>query len=327
MSGLWEDIPPAVGPEADNVRRVGPDHPLDLYRGRDFAGRFLLALTADVTGPPLPEAPRLNGIDVELENGPGARTRLVIRLQDTAQADIFRYICDHLTTTTRTCPTGANEAGLRLILRRLRHWHDLLRRRRDHLLSPQELIGLTGELLFLRDRLLPALPAHPAIQAWRGGHQEEQDFALGRWQIEMKTQRATADQRLLISSEAQLDAANGILLLCHQRLADASPTEPGAVTLNGLVEAIRETLTDAGDATLDVFDQGLDAWRYGPRPEYDEDWWLLTGRDLYEVRDGFPRLTPDRLPPGVQNVHYEVRLSECLPYRVDLEATLTEVLG
>lgn len=327
MSSLWDDIAPASGPHADNVRRVGADHPLDLYRGRDFAGRFLLALAADVQGPPLPEAPRLNGMDVELEAGPGPRMRLVIRLQDTAQADIFRYICDHLIATTRAVPAGGNEAGLRLILRRLRHWHDLLRRRRDHLLSPQELIGLTGELLFLRDRLLPALPAHQAIQAWRGGHQEEQDFALGRWQIEVKTQRATADQRLLISSEAQLEAVTGVLLLCHQRLADAPPGEAGAVTLNGLVASIHEAITDAGDATLDVFEQGLDAWRYGPRPEYDEDWWLLNGRDLYEVRDGFPRLTPECLPSGVQNVRYEIRLSECLPYRVDLDGTLKEALG
>src|SRR5262249_28838647 len=157
----------------------------------------------------LPDLPKLNGIDVAIERRPPASVRLVLTLQDRAQFDIFRALCDHLIKATRSEPPGANGLGLRLVLQRLRDWHDMLRRRRVSLLDPQEILGLAGELLFLRDQVLPLLPPPQGILSWRGAYRDEQDFAFGGWQIEVKTQLSTSDQRLQISSEAQLDATSG----------------------------------------------------------------------------------------------------------------------
>jgi hypothetical protein len=46
------------------------------------------------------------------------------------------------------------------------------------------------------------------ISAWRGPFGDEQDFVHGEWIIEIKTQLNTADQRMQISSEAQLDTSS-----------------------------------------------------------------------------------------------------------------------
>lgn len=322
----WIDIAPAPAPGADNVRRADTSHPLDFFRGRDFAGHYIFSLAADAGCRDLAEPPKLNGIDVTLEHRAPDGARLVLTLQDRDQFDIFRALCDHLLRATIDQARGANAGGLRLVLRRLADWHDMLRRRRDDLLSLPERIGLAGELLFLRDILLPRMPAADAVTAWRGAHRDEQDFAIGHWQFEIKTQLSTADQRLMISSEAQLDTAGSRLLLCHQGIA-ASPATPGSFTLNSLVGALGARFAEAGAPATDIFDVALEAWAYVREDEYDQPSWVLTDRRLFDVREGFPRIIPAMLPSGVQKVSYEVLLRECEPFAVDLGQIMMSVFA
>lgn len=322
----WMDIAPAPASTADNVRRADTAHPLDFFRGRDFAGRYIFSLTADGGCRDLPEPPRLNGIEVALERRASDGARLVLTLQDREHFDIFRALCGHLLQATAGLAPGANASGLRLVLRRLADWHEMLRRRRDDLLSVPERIGLAGELLFLRDVILPRLSPADAAASWRGGHRDEQDFAVGRWQFEIKTQLSTADQRLIIASEAQLDTAGSQLLLCHQSVAATSPAAD-AFTLNSLVASLAPNFEAAGPSAKDVFDAGLDAWGYVRHEDYDQPAWVLTDRRLFQVREGFPRIVPAMLPPGVQKVSYEVLLRDCQPFAVDLGQTMSRVFA
>jgi hypothetical protein len=131
----------------------------------------------------------------------------------------------------------------------------------------------------------------------------------------------------MISSEAQLDATAGRLLLCHQCIATATPQRDGAFTLNSLVAGIEHALAGAGDAARDGFEAALVAWGYVQRPEYDEGAWTLTLRRAYEVSEGFPCIVAAMLPAGVQNVSYEVRLSDCEPFAVDLEAAMAQAFA
>lgn len=322
----WIDIAPAPGPTADNVRRADTAHPLDFFRGRDFAGHYIFSLAADAGCRELPEPPKLNGIEVSLERRGTDGARLVLTLLDRDHFDVFRALCEHLLRATAGLARGANASGLRLVLRKLADWHDLLRRRRDDLLTMPERIGLTGELLFLRDILLPRMSAADAAAAWRGGHRDEQDFAVGHWQFEIKTQLSTADQRLIIASEAQLDTAGSQLLLCHQGIA-ASPPAGDSFTLNSLVSGLRDLLAAAGPPATELFELGLEAWGYVRHDEYDQPTWVLTDRRLFEVRGAFPRITPAMLPSGVQRVSYEVLLRECEPFAIDLGQMIDRVFA
>jgi hypothetical protein len=320
----WRNIAPAPDPHADSVRRASSTHPLDFFRGRNHAGNYIFALTAEDGCRELPKPPKLNGIDVSVERLSGDGARLVLTLQERNQFDIFGALCDHLLNATANYARGANGLGLQLVLRRLADWHNLLRRRREGLLTDEEIIGLVGELLFLRDQIIPRAGVNTGVAAWRGAHRDEQDFALGSWQIEVKTQLSTSDQRLLISSEAQLDTAGSRLLLCHQGIARAQPGG-GAVSLNTLIDDLTRKVTSAGSRALEQFEMALEAWRYVCREEYDEADWLLTDRRLFEVRDDFPRLTPSMLPAGIHQVSYAISLNACQGFAVDLDATLAEV--
>lgn len=320
----WRDIAPAPDLHADNVRRASSTHPLDFFRGRNYPGQYIFALTADDGCPEPPNPPKLNGIDASLERLPNDGARLVLTLEDHDQFDIFGALCGHLLHATADHPRGANGPGLLLVLRRLADWHNMLRRRREGLLTSEEIIGLVGELLFLHDQVVPRAGVSNAVAAWRGAHRDEQDFAFGTSQIEVKTQLSTSDHRLLISSEAQLDTAGSRLLLCHQTIARA-PAGGGAVSLNTLIAHLMREATSAGPLVLEQLETALEACRYTWREEYDEAEWLLTDRRLFEVRDTFPRLTPAMLPSGVHGVSYAILLSACKGFTVDLEGTLAEV--
>lgn len=320
----WRDIPPAPDSRADNVRRASTTHPLDFYRGRNHVGQYIFVLNADDGCRELPKPPKLNGIDASVESRPSDGARLVLTLEDPNQFDIFGALCGHLLDATADHARGANGPGLLMVLRRLADWHNMLRRRRDELLTSEEVIGLVGELLFLRDQVMPRAGVSGGVAAWRGAHRDEQDFAFGAWQIEVKTQLSTSDHRLLISSEAQLDTAGSRLLLCHQTIARA-PAGGGAVSLNALISHLTQETTTAGPGVVEQFEMALEACRYTKRAEYDEAEWLLTDRRLFEVRDAFPRLTPGMLPAGVHAVSYAILLSACKGFAVDIDATLSEI--
>ncbi|WP_430244387.1 PD-(D/E)XK motif protein [Neorhizobium sp. DAR64861/K0K2] len=323
----WKDIAAAAGPTSDNVRRADAGHPLEFFRGRDFAGRYLLSLAAETTAEGLPNLPRLNGIEVRLEKISPGRVRLVLTLLDRNQFDLFRDLADHLLKATAGVARGDNSAGLKLVLRRLRSWHDLLRRRRDDLLSDSEAIGLAGELVFLRDQVLARRTPTEAALSWRGAHRDEQDFALGHWQIEIKTQLSTSDQRLQVSSEAQLDAGSARLLICHQTLAPAPVAAPGSFTLNSLVNEITAQMEDIGDVGRDAFETALEAMGYVNRAEYDEMCWVATSCRAFEVTERFPRIVPAMLPSGVQNVRYDIALRECEPFAVNFDLAMGQAFA
>lgn len=321
----WGGIAPAANPHSDNVRRASSNHPLDFYRGRNHAGQYIFSLTADDGCRELPVPPKLNGVDVSLERRHGDGARLILTLQELDHFDIFRALCGHLLEATADHQRGANGRGLHLVLRRLADWHNMLRRRREALLSTEGIIGLVGELLFLRDQILPRTGVSGSVAAWRGAHRDEQDFAMGAWQIEVKTQLSTSDRRLQISSEAQLDTAASRLLLCHQTIARA-PAGAASFSLNSLVDELLSECKAAG-SILEEFEAALDACHYMRREEYDEPQWLLIDRRLFEVRDDFPRLTAAMLPPGVHAVSYSISLSACQRFAVDFESMLAKAFA
>ena len=142
----------------------------------------------------------------------------------------------------------------------------------------------------------------------------------------MKTQLSTADQRLIIASEAQLDTAGSRLLLCHQGIA-ATPASGGASRSTLWSTIAYAPFADAGPSVLDAFEVALEAWGYDRKDEYDQPAWLLTDRRLFEVREDFPRITPAMLPAGVQKVSYEILLRACEPFAVDLDEHMDGVFA
>lgn len=326
MADQWSDISSSAHPGIDNVRRVETHYPLDFRRGRDFQGRYIFVLEGVGDKISLPAPPKLAGINVSTDFDGSGSCRLVLTLLDSAYFEIFRVLCHDLLSSTSTLPRGANSRGLIVVLKRLLTWQELLRRRQDDVLTRQQIIGLIGELFFLRDRVFPLI-GDDAISAWRGPYGDEQDFVHGGWIFEIKTQLSTSDQRIFVSSEAQLDTSSGNIVVCHQTLGASSADEVTSRSLNDIVDEIRGSLgAGASSAALD-FERALIESRYKKRPEYDATRWVLATRRTYMVTDRFPRITPSFLAEGIERVTYHIRLESCQPFEIDVDTVMEQVFG
>jgi hypothetical protein len=320
----WSEIAPSEHPSIDNVRRVDATHPLDFRRGRDFQGRYLLILEGTGLLTPSSDVPSLDGVAVDLQQD-DRRFRLILTLLSHPDYELFRALCSDLMAATRSLQRTEAVSGLLAVLARIKRWQDLLRRSRHNVLTYQQIIGLTGELFFLRDMLLGRMNRKTALAMWRGPYADEQDFVVSGTIFELKTQLTTADAKLQISSENQLDTTSGAIIVVHQTLAIDDHSADQSRTLNGLVAEIITVLEGDPDA-LDLFRAGLLVANYSPRREYDETAWAFNKRRFFEVRDNFPRITPALLSSGVERVRYLVTIDSCIPFEVDVDDTLNRVV-
>lgn len=313
----WADILRPDHPAFESRKRANPHHPLDFFRGKDFQGRYVFWLEGNTQLASVPELPILLHIDTSLTEPTPGKCRLALTLLEKDQRDVFQALCANLEHSTAGLRRGEDGPGVIVVANRLRRWHDLLRRRRDGLLSDQQIIGLVGELLFLRNRALVWLEPLDAVGCWRGPYGDEQDFVIGSWTVEVKTQISSSDKRLRISSEDQLDTTRHGIILVHQTIAPADRTDPAARTLNQLIDELLSILDKSGADAADLFRLGLVEACWKNRPQYDEISWVDTGTTFFKVSDGFPRIIPTDLRAGVERVSYSIRIDSCSDYKIE----------
>ena len=233
---------------------------------------------------------------------------------------LFRALTRDFLLATADLNAGSSDLAANRLINRLERWQAMLRKSRENLLTRQEIIGLIGELLFIRDVLMPAIGVEQSIQAWRGPHDEEQDFAYGNILFEVKTQLSSADQYLQVNSEAQLDNSSGQIIVNHKTLvASEGSSDNRSITLNKIVEEIRAMCSSSNVKTVDQLETSLIAVGYRPREEYDEDHWRPARSRFFEVLDDFPRFVPASIPPGVSKLRYRISLGAIERFERDSE--------
>ena len=181
------------------------------------------------------------------------------------------------------------------VARRLTAWQRMLSRGIPGGLPPEERAGLYGELLVLRDLMLPAIGSD-AVSAWSGPSGAPQDFSYLSTSVEVKTVSRQAPGSCRISNEQQLDTTGlGALYLVHQLVERV----PEGFALGEVIDELR------GDplvrADLASFENALleYGWLDSYRSRYVQDRYALARRRCYAVRGDFPRLVAGAVPLGV----------------------------
>lgn len=319
MLSEWKKIVPPTDPGFYNIRLADSNHPLDFRIGRDFHGCFVFQLDVECSELSVLELPKMSAVTCEIHPVPPKRSRLVLSLRDAVDFQNFALMCKSLMLATDTLVPTQSGKGLELAIKEIHRWQEMLRHRADRLLSKEERIGLIGELLFLRDVLGQRLGWSAAVKCWNGPGGHEQDFVVAGTIFEIKTQVVTADRRIRISSEDQLDPVQGRIHLCNQGIAPLPPTAQAARTLNGLVSEIRDIFAKAGAGALELFEIALLEAGYQEQAEYNEEGWVLIDRIFYDVSGEFPRIERSDLRLGVEMVNYSVRVYDCTPFIISLD--------
>lgn len=185
-------------------------------------------------------------------------------------------------------------------------WRELLERPDPRLLGPEQLAGLFGELLVLKD--IASYDPHRAMDTWTGPAKDEHDFTGAGAAIEVKTTTVREGRVVRIHGVEQLAAPlGGTLFLAFIRLdVDVSGTSVPA-----LVAEIFESGVDRRAFLERLARAGYDQAK---SLEYELPAFIPCERRVYPVAGQFPRIISEsfssgHVPPGVLRLRYEIDLT------------------
>jgi hypothetical protein len=237
-----------------------------------------------------------------VEGLPPDSTALILTLRDKDLTDLFGLLCSDLAETVGRCQ--ARSAVPHDVVTVMERWRAFLQRR-SALLTGEEVRGLIGELVTLA-RLITLFGAEQAVTAWKGPIGGIRDFESDSLHAETKTFTPSAGASIYISDALQLEAPSGLRLKLVCIALDQSPS---GSTLAQYVLALEELLAGT-PSVIDLFRQRVAAAGFLPSMAnaLPETYVAFEPR-VFEVRDGFPRITSTSIPPGVRSVRFAIELA------------------
>ena len=317
-SDPWQEIAVSQASNKISARRVPEigSSKWGLYWAVDSERHCLLILQIGTARSKPRRLPNLRGLSVEaIPTEDESGERVIIRLTEAEHREVFHRFCVDVIDATKVAKSE-KEAVERFLTRTWR-WHRLLQSGRNGKLSADEQKGLIGELRVIEQYLLNVINAIDAVEGWTGPLGSPKDFSIGMVGIEAK---ARSPQRALvrISSIDQLDSVgNNRLFLTVTEVGVAFVDSEASFTVSDMAARIRDQIKSQDVAAGILFDDRLVATGFDWEEDYSDDLWTIGDEVIYEVVEGFPRLTPSMVPAGVNEVRYDLSLASCESYRTD----------
>ncbi len=313
MNNPWN---PILKPSQDiSARRIDHTHPLDIFWARDYRGRYLFVyefvIEDNISNIKLPS---LIGIQsfYSLAKDEMTKNSLVLLLNEQSNWEIFYALCNDLVQATREAKNVT--FAVQIILRRLARWQEFLKNKRNEILSEEEIKGLIGELLFIKNHLMPKFGVVQAILFWQGPEGLSQDFNIDQSAIEVKCQSGGTRPYIRISSANQLCSQLPEMYLFIVTLGKTAPNTPDLINLPSLISYIREALQSISLDQVERFNDLLYQAGYLDSDRYLEFNYILIDESMFQITEGFPRICPDALHAGITHLSYDISLSACVPY-------------
>lgn len=309
LSDIWRELRQCspVPSRGFRMRQCGNSSHTRCYAAISYPeGRtaFIIEVTGD--GPRIrfsALSTRAFSVDYEDVDGiPAGSSALILSLHDPDLSDLFAILCTDLASTiSRTSVASAVPREVASVLER---WRAFLQRR-TALLTREEVRGLIGELITLA-RLINLMGNEAAVTAWKGPIGGIRDFESDLIHAETKTFSPSAGASVYISDPLQLEAPTGhrLKLVCI-----AIDQSPSGLTLLQYVLAV-ESLLNSHSAAMDLFRHRVAAAGFLPSmAEALPETFVAFEPRVFEVRDGFPRILPGTIPPGVRFVRFAIELA------------------
>jgi hypothetical protein len=300
-------------------RRIGSAGRRNFFLGLEMPSknRMLILRVSEKALEGQPNVPDSRGLTVRMaQRDTGdheAEVELILR--DSQHRDIFDLLVRDLVEVAEE-PQDEG-AGLTSFLARLSDWQELLRRLAPGGLSREGQQGLWGELWVLEEVVAPVTGLGDALHSWRGPLGADQDFQTGAACIEVKTSTAHGLDHLTIASERQLDAPADVALLLVVLSLDSRVGH--GRTLPEMVRGARAAASQSG--SLHLLNDRLELCGYGVGDAglYSDIGYSVRSFRALLVEEGFPRIVPGDLQPGVGGVRYSVSMASCAPFLMNVE--------
>lgn len=283
--------------------RIDDEHILDLHIGLDETGRKSIELRSmfkpvKVTG--------TSAIDVTQYTKPEYNT-IRFSLKDDDMSGLFYKFCEDIIEQTKDLKNEKD--GYKAITTRFFQWKKMFVLSKNTFLTEPEIMGMIGEILFLRGPLADEIGLSEALKSWSGQELTHKDFSCSDKWYEVKT-ISRGNTTVRISSLEQLDSdKNGELIVYS--LEKMSPAYNG-ISLNKLILETRQMFLSADDADTFLAKVAMQGYEYNNY--YDEFVFEVSGLTRYKVTDQFPKLTHANVPKEITKANYDLALAEIMSF-------------
>ena len=262
---------------------------------------FLFAVPAEATLELKPK--KYENVEIQHVVLSKGYTGLAVSLTNSRLYSIFLVIAADVASAL--VDYSSDDASRAVYVKKVNQWKSVFNKKYEELLSPEQQLGLYGELTFMKDIIERGLASSRVLTAWRGPVKDDKDFLIGENAIEIKSSAKT-DKLVKISNIRQLDSQGfQSLFLYSYSFVRASQ---GEKTLPALVKDLRDVFS--GCPNPEDFEEKLilagyldkDAERY-------TNSYTMTNEDCYIVEGDFPRITAENAMKNILNAEYIIDLN------------------
>lgn len=285
-------------------RRIDGEHQLDIFLGYNEESKPTMIII--VCGKEV-NIESSRSIEVKLFKKDDSRISISFSLLDVSMEAIFYKFCEDIIESSR----NINKLNaLNYIVGRWNCWRLMFKKNANELLNENQISGLLGELIFLKEYMIPKYGECVAIKAWMGSEKSHKDFEVEDTWYEVKTIRSGA-LTIKISSIEQLDSEN----LGHLNVVVLDKTNEKcskSISLNNYVNELQEMLGDFENEL--IFRNKLGQAGYCYDEEYDKYNYRFIESKKYTVDERFPRIKKEDLADAIVKASYDILINEIQKY-------------
>src|SRR5581483_109915 len=320
LEQTWKVVLTEASPaEGYYHRRIPMPSPWPAHAGihRPTDTRILILETETVVIRAVQVKDESKGFSIDVSPDEGGRPdRASIRIEETSSVyrEIFTIFCADI--LEHWYPHTSASDSIKSLLRRLARWKKFFQRGAPLGLSRENYIGLYGELSFMEAALNADASGLALANAWQAPLGTNQDYLFGPLAVEIKVTTGNEIDKIRITNARQLDST-GLQSLFLARYAFDFRQGSGR-TLPQLVSALKVAFSTISPDALSIFsDRLLDAGLVEATTN-EFDGWGFTPRqfDVFNIRDGFPRLLESSLPSGISEISYSLNLSAASAFQI-----------
>ena len=149
------------------------DHPLEFYIGIDDRGRKCIILRSKFR----PDSVKsTSAIDVSIGQVKNNIWSLGFHLIQNSMSGLFYRFIDDIVESSKNLPNSVNDISS--VIKRYNSWKKMFYNLKKEILGENEIIGLIGELLFLKNDMLKKYDEQTAVNSWSGCDKTHKDFSV-----------------------------------------------------------------------------------------------------------------------------------------------------
>lgn len=281
--------------------RLAVQHPLEWYVGYYTASQKAVILISDS---PVKNVESLKSIAFNCAQRQDGKYALAFILLSKEMEEVYITMCGDIIrfSSIESSPAKA----LIQVIGRYKQWIKLLEHQRSALMGASAQKGLIGELYYLKTRLESGMNEEEALIGWVGPEGADQDFQYTDGWHEIKATGISSSE-VGISSIEQLDNdETGELIIV--RIDKCVDEKKGSITLRSMVQSIFPLL-HSNYSAFEAYNAKLSKVGYMDLPEYDQQFYYISGKEIYSVDCDFPRLRRASLPSEVTQCNYSLSIA------------------